>query len=99
MGPFCVAVDRGAGLEKVLDYNDRLPGDQGVCGGSLGDLAFKDLGPRTGVWAEPVTLDALDGTLATCGYVRIGEWRKRVTAAGKIRFFADAVTRLEALNS
>ncbi|MFI5501131.1 hypothetical protein ACIA5E_18900 [Nocardia asteroides] len=48
---------------------------------------------------EPVTLEALDGTLATCGYVRIGEWRKRVTAAGKVRFFADAVTRLEALHS
>ncbi|MEV6661531.1 hypothetical protein [Nocardia fluminea] len=48
---------------------------------------------------EPVTLDALDGALATCGYVRIGEWRERVTDAGKTRFFADAVTRLEALNS
>jgi aminopeptidase N len=24
----------------------------------VGDLAFKSLGPRTGVWAEPVTLDA-----------------------------------------
>jgi aminopeptidase N len=24
---------------------------------AAGDLAFKDLGPRTGVWAEPVTLD------------------------------------------
>jgi len=48
---------------------------------------------------EPVTLDALDATLATCGYIRIGEWRERVTTAGKVRFFADAVTRLEALNS
>jgi len=46
-----------------------------------------------------VTLGALDGALATCGYVRIGEWRKRVTDSGKTRFFADAVTRLEALNS
>lgn len=25
---------------------------------AAGDLAFRDLGPRTGVWAEPVTLDA-----------------------------------------
>ncbi|TCJ88116.1 hypothetical protein [Nocardia alba] len=48
---------------------------------------------------EAVTLEALDGALATCGYVRIGEWRERVTNSGNTRFFADAVTRLEALNS
>jgi aminopeptidase N len=30
----------------------------------VGDLAFKPLGPRTGVWAEPVTLDAAARELA-----------------------------------
>jgi leukotriene-A4 hydrolase len=30
----------------------------------VGDLAFRDLGPRTGVWAEPVTLDAAVRELA-----------------------------------
>jgi hypothetical protein len=24
---------------------------------AVGDLAFKELGPRTGVWTEPVMLD------------------------------------------
>jgi leukotriene-A4 hydrolase len=31
---------------------------------AVGDLAFKDLGPRTGVWAEPVTLDKAAAELA-----------------------------------
>jgi aminopeptidase N len=31
---------------------------------AVGDLAFKPLGPRTGVWAEPVTIDAAARELA-----------------------------------
>ncbi|WP_324805599.1 M1 family metallopeptidase [Sphingomonas sp. LY29] len=40
---------------------------------AVGDLAFKDLGPRTGVWAEPVTLPEAATELA--------DTEKMVTAA------------------
>ena len=42
----------------------------------VGDLAFKSLGPRTGVWAEPVTLDAAARELA--------DTEKMVAAAEKL---------------
>ena len=42
----------------------------------VGDLAFKPLGPRTGVWAEPVTLDAAARELA--------DTEKMVAAAEKL---------------
>jgi aminopeptidase N len=31
---------------------------------AVGDLQFRDLGPRTGVWAEPATIDAAAGELS-----------------------------------
>jgi aminopeptidase N len=43
---------------------------------AAGDLAFKSLGPRTGVWAEPVTVDAAANELA--------DTEKMVTAAEKL---------------
>ena len=43
---------------------------------AVGDLAFKSLGPRTGVWAEPVTLDAAAAELA--------DTEKMVAAAEKL---------------
>ncbi|HKU92882.1 MAG TPA: aminopeptidase, partial [Sphingomicrobium sp.] len=42
----------------------------------VGDLVFKPLGPRTGVWAEPVTLDAAARELA--------DTEKMVAAAEKL---------------
>ena len=43
---------------------------------AVGDLAFKPLGPRTGVWAEPVTLDAAARELS--------DTEKMVAAAEKL---------------
>ena len=43
---------------------------------AVGDLAFKSLGPRTGVWAEPPTVDAAAREL--------GDTEKMVTAAEKL---------------
>jgi aminopeptidase N len=43
---------------------------------AAGDLAFRDLGPRTGVWAEPVTLDRAANELA--------DTEKMVDAAEKL---------------
>jgi leukotriene-A4 hydrolase len=43
---------------------------------AVGDLAFKPLGPRTGVWAEPVTLNAAAAELA--------DTEKMVAAAEKL---------------
>ena len=43
---------------------------------AVGDLAFKDLGPRTGVWAEPATLQAAANELA--------DTEKMVAAAEKL---------------
>jgi hypothetical protein len=43
---------------------------------AVGDLAFRSLGPRTGVWAEPVTLDAAAREL--------GDTEKMVAAAEKL---------------
>ncbi|WP_228824938.1 hypothetical protein [Nocardia farcinica] len=40
--------------------------------------------------AVPVCLDSLDQALTTSGYRRTSDWRKRVTAAGAIRYFAHA---------
>lgn len=41
--------------------------------------------------ARPATLEDLDDTLAALGYQRTSPWRERVTAAGVVRYFADAV--------
>ncbi len=43
---------------------------------AAGDLAFRELGPRTGVWAEPVTLDKAAAELA--------DTEKMVVAAEKL---------------
>ncbi|MBF6162992.1 hypothetical protein [Nocardia cyriacigeorgica] len=43
----------------------------------------------------PVTLDALDETMTDLGYRRTTAWRKRVTASGAVRYFADAQIRIE----
>ncbi|MFD3431277.1 hypothetical protein [Nocardia fluminea] len=43
------------------------------------------------------SLDALDQALSGAGYARIGEWRKRATASGAVRYFADATTHVEVL--
>ncbi|MFC9898502.1 hypothetical protein ACFVMC_32830 [Nocardia sp. NPDC127579] len=43
----------------------------------------------------PVTLDALDTVLASGGYTRLTGWRPKVTAAGAVRYFADATTNIE----
>ncbi len=43
---------------------------------SVGDLAFKSLGPRTGVWAEPATIDAAARELS--------DTEKMVAAAEKL---------------
>jgi leukotriene-A4 hydrolase len=43
---------------------------------AVGDLAFKSLGPRTGVWAEPVTIEAAAHELA--------DTEKMVAAAEKL---------------
>lgn len=43
------------------------------------------------------TLDALDRALTVAGYARIGQWRKRVTSSGAVRYFADATTCIEEL--
>ncbi|WP_029896555.1 MULTISPECIES: hypothetical protein [Nocardia] len=56
-------------------------------------------------WWESVRLDptvdasleALDQALASAGYARIGEWRRRVTSSGAVRYFADATTCIEEL--
>jgi len=40
--------------------------------------------------AAPICLDSLDQALTTSGYRRTSAWRKRVTAAGAIRYFAHA---------
>lgn len=55
----------------------------------------------TGFW-ESVTLppgagglDELDAALAGAGYTRTSPWRRRVTAAGQIRYFTDATIRIE----
>jgi len=43
------------------------------------------------------SLDALDQALSRAGYARIGEWRKRATSSGAVRYFADATTCVEEL--
>lgn len=40
-GPMAVVMDRGRGLEVVLDYGDPLPGNVGRFGGDIGDLKFE----------------------------------------------------------
>ncbi|MFI7531504.1 hypothetical protein [Nocardia salmonicida] len=39
-------------------------------------------------------LDELDAALAGAGYKRTTAWRKRVTAAGAIRYFTDATIHI-----
>ena len=43
------------------------------------------------------SLDALDRALNVAGYARVGDWRKRVTSSGAVRYFADATTGIEEL--
>lgn len=47
------------------------------------------------VWDDPTpTLEGLDETLESLGYVRTSDWRERVTASGVVRYFADAQVHL-----
>lgn len=56
-------------------------------------------------WWESVRLDsdtvaslhALDQAMIVAGYARVGDWRKRVTSSGAVRYFADATTGIEEL--
>jgi len=46
-----------AGDERTFSFRMEHPVAPYLIAIAAGDLAFRDLGPRTGVWAEPVTLD------------------------------------------
>ena len=46
-----------SGNKRVFSFRMEHPVAPYLIAIGVGDLAFKDLGPRTGVWAEPVTLD------------------------------------------
>ncbi|WP_280492911.1 hypothetical protein [Nocardia asiatica] len=48
--------------------------------------------------AEPgaaVSLDALDEALTDAGYTRTGEWRRKTTSSGAVRYFTVATIRVE----
>jgi leukotriene-A4 hydrolase len=45
------------GNQRVFSFRMDHPVAPYLIAIAAGDLAFKDLGPRTGVWAEPATLD------------------------------------------
>ncbi|MFD5179697.1 hypothetical protein ACFWM1_28095 [Nocardia sp. NPDC058379] len=67
--------------------------DGAVCGHTTANLSRTlQLAPDT----SP-DLDGLDRTIAAAGYCRIGDWRECVTAAGVVRYFADATTGLHAV--
>ncbi|MFF0546870.1 hypothetical protein ACFYTF_28940 [Nocardia thailandica] len=61
-----------------------------------------ELGPAVELFWEslPVPADApagaagLDATLTAAGYQRTGEWRRRVTAAGAVRYFTTATIHI-----
>ncbi|MGW4720578.1 hypothetical protein [Nocardia sp. NPDC004260] len=43
----------------------------------------------------PVSLDALDAALTAAGYIRTGEWRRKTTSSGAVRYFAVATLGIE----
>jgi len=52
------------GNQRVFSFRMDHPVAPYLIAIAAGDLAFKDLGPRTGVWAEPATLDRAAAELA-----------------------------------
>lgn len=52
------------GGERVFTYKMDKPVAPYLIAIAVGDLAFRDLGPRTGVWTEPVMLDQAAAELA-----------------------------------
>lgn len=57
-GPQAVVMDRGNGLEIVLDYNDPVPGHDGRFGGSFGDIDME---------GEDILVVARFGSDGICG--------------------------------
>ncbi len=53
-----------AGDERTFSFRMDKPVAPYLIAIGVGDLAFRDLGKRTGVWAEPVTIDAAAKELA-----------------------------------
>ncbi|MFD3427667.1 hypothetical protein [Nocardia fluminea] len=47
--------------------------------------------------AAPASLDEHDQVMSSAGYTRLGGRRKRVTASGAVRYFADATSGIEDL--
>lgn len=45
--------------------------------------------------AAPASLDALDAALTAAGYTRTGEWRRKTTSSGAVRYFTVATIRIE----
>ncbi|BDT96921.1 hypothetical protein IFM12275_68970 (plasmid) [Nocardia sputorum] len=43
------------------------------------------------------SLDALDQALAAAGYIRTGEWRRKTTSSGAVRYFTVATIRIEGI--
>jgi aminopeptidase N len=64
------------GNKRVFSFRMDHPVAPYLIAIGAGDLAFKDLGPRTGVWAEPVTLDRAAAELS--------DTEKMVDAAEKL---------------
>ncbi|WP_159847785.1 hypothetical protein [Nocardia sp. CY41] len=44
---------------------------------------------------SPGSLDALDEALTAAGYTRTGEWRRKTTSSGAVRYFTVATIRIE----
>jgi leukotriene-A4 hydrolase len=51
------ATPADAGDERTFSFRMEHPVAPYLIAIAAGDLAFRDLGPRTGVWAEPATID------------------------------------------
>jgi len=64
------------GSKRIFSFRMDHPVAPYLIAIGAGDLAFKDLGPRTGVWAEPVTLDRAAAELS--------DTEKMVDAAEKL---------------
>ena len=64
------------GGESVFSYRMDKPVAAYMIAIGVGDLAFKELGPRSGVWAEPATVDAAAAELV--------DTEKMITAAEKL---------------
>ena len=64
------------GGERVFTYKMDKPVAPYLIAIAVGDLAFRDLGPRTGVWTEPVMLDKAEAELV--------DTEKMVAAAEKL---------------